>query len=73
MKYLNRWLPRAAAALCALMLALLLADLVFPKADLFLRESVKLFLLVACLCCAGCGVLLASRQRRRARQRRRSR
>ena len=70
MKALNRWLPWVAAALCVITLGLLLADLLMPKADLFLNEPVKLVLLIACLACGGCGVLLASKQRRRARKRR---
>ena len=64
MKPIEKWLPLANAALCAAVLILLVIDAIWPLANLFLNGFVKLLLLVTCLVTAGCGALLASRQRR---------
>jgi len=61
---LHRVLPLVDAALCAVLLVLLLADLFWPGADIFLNGFVKVFLLVTCLLSSACGMLLVARRRR---------
>ncbi len=58
-------LPIVNAYLCAVMLVLLLADAIWPLANIFLNPFVKVFLLLTCLLSAVCGGLLIARQRRR--------
>ncbi len=73
MKPIEKWLPLVSAALCAVLLILLLIDAIWPLANIFLNGFVKLLLLVTCLVTAGCGALLSSRQRRSIRNSRRPR
>ena len=73
MKPIEKWLPLIDAALCAVLLVLLLVDAIWPLVNVFLNGFVKLLLLVTCLATAGCGALLAGRQRRAMRNSRRSR
>ena len=58
-------LPIVNACLCAVLLVLLLADAIWPLANIFLNPFVKVFLLLTCLLSAVCGGLLIARQRRR--------
>lgn len=73
MKPIEKLLPLVDAALCAVLLVLLLIDAIWPLANIFLNGFVKLLLLVTCLVTAACGIMLASRQRRALRARRRPR
>ena len=69
MKTVRRLLPGLNVTFCVAILLLLLADCVRPDLDLFLKEPVKYFVLVACVTViASCVVQLAN-QRRRLRRR----
>ena len=70
MKRIMRLLPLIDGLLCAVLLILLLIDAIWPLADLFLNDFVKLLVLITCLCTAACGVLLIAGQRRRDRNNR---
>ena len=70
MKRIVRLLPLIDGLLCAVLLILLLIDAIWPLADLFLNDFVKLLVLITCLCTAACGVLLIAAQRRRDRNNR---
>ncbi len=69
MKKIERYLPVASAALCALLLLLLLLDAIWPKSELFLSELVKSVILITCVLSALCGLLLIRRDRRATRRR----
>ncbi|MDO4865110.1 MAG: hypothetical protein Q4C10_01025 [Clostridia bacterium] len=69
MKKIERYLPIVSAALCALLLLLLLIDAIWPKAELFLSEIVKLVILITCIVVALCGALLIHADRRATRRR----
>ena len=69
MKKIERYLPVASAALCALLLLLLLIDVIWPKSELFLSEIVKSVILITCVLAALCGLLLIRRDRRATRRR----
>ena len=69
MKKIEKYLPAASAALCALLLLLLLIDAIWPKTELFLNEIIKLIILIACVATAGCSFLLIRRDRRMTRRR----
>ena len=71
MKQKIRFLPLASAALCVITLALLLADIIWPHADLFLNGGVKLVLLATCILASACAMQIIARQRRRERELRR--
>ena len=58
-------LPIVNACMCAVLLVLLLADAIWPLANIFLNPFVKVFLLLTCLLSAVCGGQLIARQRRR--------
>ena len=58
-----RLLALVDALCCVALLGLLAADLIFPRAMLFLKRPVKVFILVACLLSAVCGGLLVARRR----------
>lgn len=73
MKSVQRFLPAINALLCVAVLILLLVDAIWPLANIFLNGFVKLLLLVTCVLSSVCGVMLAARQRRRARYNRRMR
>ena len=67
----THWMSLASAALCAVTLLILLADLIWPGANLFLNEAVKGLLLVTCLLASANGIRLIARQRNREREMRR--
>ena len=67
----RRLLLMASAILCAVLLILLLADAIWPLANLFLSAFVKALLLVTCLVSAACGIMLIAHQRARMRGHRR--
>ena len=73
MKPIEKLLPLADAAMCAVLLILLLADVIWPAANIFLNDFVKLVLPIACLLSSACGAMLAGRQRRQLRRNRRAR
>ena len=66
-------LPIVNACMCVALLALLLADAIWPLANIFLNPFVKVFLLLTCLLSAVCGGLLIARQRKREAGARRTR
>ena len=68
MRLTNRLLPLVNAAMCVILLVLLVVDAIWPLANIFLNQFVKVYLLLTGLTSAACGMMLISRQRRRARR-----
>jgi amino acid transporter len=65
MKTTGRVLSAIGAVLCAATLVLLLLDLVKPDLDLFLKASVKGFLLLTCVVViAACALRIADTRKR---------
>ena len=69
MKTVRRLFPGLSAALCVVMLLLLLVDRIRPGLDLFLKEPVKCFVLVVCMAVIASGAVRLADQRRRLRRR----
>lgn len=69
MKTIRRLLPTLSAVLCGATLLLLLADRIQPGLDLFLREPVKLCVLITCVVVIAASAVRLSAQRRRLRKR----